>query len=95
VSTCVLPRGVDSIIPPELSVIVLLLPFSLLLLHIRFLRLRHDNLDTSCDVKIQVFTALNIVGQICTGFTADPDPGQTLPSLTVEFLHDKYSLCKQ
>ncbi len=45
-SKYVLPRGVDGVIPPELSVIVLLFPFSLLLLHIHFLRLRHDNLNT-------------------------------------------------
>ncbi len=62
-STYVLPRGVDGVIPPELSVIVLLLPFSLLLLHIHFLNLRHNNLDGhSCDVKILVFIFLNIIG---------------------------------
>jgi hypothetical protein len=26
---------------------------------------------------------------------ADPDPGQTLPSQKYEFLHEKYSLCRQ
>jgi hypothetical protein len=25
---------------------------------------------------------------------ADPDPGQTLPSQKVEYLHEKYILCK-
>ncbi len=40
----------------------------------------------SCDVKIPVSISL-----IC-GFNADPDPGQTLPLLKVEFLHEKITL---
>jgi hypothetical protein len=32
--------------------------------------------------------------QCRSGTNADPDPGQTVPSLKVEFLHEKYTYCR-
>jgi hypothetical protein len=50
----------------------------------------------SMRIRIQLFIPMRIRIQraIPMRIYADPDTGQTLPSQKVEFLHEKYILCR-